>query len=255
VFLENKPASGHKFLMIKVFATMVGLAVLHQPAFAAQSDWVESEGGAMRLVVTDNGKSSARGVLEIRLNPGWKTYWREPGDGGIPPSLMGDGMAVELLFPAPDRISENGSTFSGYHVGVGLPFVLPETLMPVEKLTAFIGICSDICVPFQAEFSLLRDSKDAEIVDAAFSKLPKPASENEGVSVKTRDGQNLVLTSATPNSELFLAPEKGVYLSIPVSTETGFAVKILKERTSRVKVHYTLKTGGTAVSGTLEMPQ
>jgi DsbC/DsbD-like thiol-disulfide interchange protein len=239
--------------MIKTLVIMACLAVLSQPAFAAQSEWVKSEGGAMRLVITDDGNSPARGFLEIKLAEGWKTYWREPGDGGIPPSLTGDGMAVELQYPLPERISENGMTFSGYHGSVSLPFILPETLVPVDSLTAFIGVCSDICVPFQAEFPLLRDGADAGIVDQAFAQLPKPAGQSEGITGQHREGDTLTLTVSEPSGVLFLAPEKGAYLSVPQATDTGFTVKLLKEKIHGVKVHYTLKKPEGAVSGTFDL--
>ena len=255
MFVEEKSAKPHRKFMLKRFVILFCLFTLCQPSLAAKTDWAETEGGAMRLVMTRDGIGPARGVLQIRLEPGWKTYWRDPGDGGIPPSLVGKGMAVEFQFPAPVRINENGSVFSGYHDGVSLPFVLPEALVPLEKLTAFIGVCSDICVPFQAEFPLGIDENDAAIVDAAFAKLPKPAGPNEGIASISRDGKTLVLKPALPNSELFLAPEQGVYLSVPEAMPAGFTVKILKEKTPSVKVHYTLKTGGEALSGSFEMPK
>lgn len=209
----------------------------------------------MRLIITDDGKSPARGVLEIMLQPGWKTYWRDPGDGGIPPSLNGNGMSVELQFPAPERFDENGQTFSGYHTGVSLPFVLAETLVPVDKLIAFIGVCREICVPFQAEFQVARDSGDADLVEKAFGKLPKSAGNTDGVIEATRTADQLILKTAATGGTLFLAPDKGVYLAIPKGDALGFTVKILKEKTPGVKVHYTLKNTDGAVSGSFEMPK
>ncbi len=253
--IECNRVNVHMQQMIKTLALILGLTALSLPAFAAQTDWVKSEGGAIRLVITNDGKSPARGFLEIKLNEGWKTYWREPGDGGIPPSLTGDGMAVDLQFPAPERISENGSTFSGYHEAVSLPFVLPETLVPVDKLTAFIGICSDICVPFQAEFPLVRDPNDAAIIDQAFAQLPRLAAINEGITSQKRVGETLNLEVSEPNGTLFLAPEKGVYLGVPQANATGFTVKLLKEKLPGVKVNYTLKTLNGAVSGIFVMPK
>jgi DsbC/DsbD-like thiol-disulfide interchange protein len=241
--------------MLKTLTLLCLQAILAQPAFASQSHWVEAEGGAMRLLITDDGKSPARGVLEIKLKPGWKTYWRDPGDGGIPPSLSGEGMAVELLFPAPERITENDQVISGYHNGVKLPFVLPETLVPVDKLTAFIGVCSEICVPFQADFPLVRDKADANRVDQAFAGLPKTATANEGIISYTRQGEMLTLKSSAQNGTLFLAPEKGVYLAVPKADTAGFIVKILKEKTPGVKVNYTLKIADGAISGVFEMPK
>ncbi len=54
---------------------------------ASSSDWFETEGARIRLVTT--GKPAAdgklKGMLDIELKPGWKTYWRDPGDAGVPP--------------------------------------------------------------------------------------------------------------------------------------------------------------------------
>jgi DsbC/DsbD-like thiol-disulfide interchange protein len=242
--------------MIKIAALAILFAILSQTAFASQSPWVTSEGGAMRLVIADDSKTPARGVLEIKLKPGWKTYWRDPGDGGIPPSLTGDGIRVELQFPAPERISENDLVFSGYHNTVSLPFVLPETLIAIDKLTAFIGVCSDICVPFQAEFPLVRDAQDVALVEQAFAALPKPATSSAGIIEQTREGGHLVLkiAGAPKGATLFLAPYRGLYLGVPEADAPVFSVKILKEKTPDVQVDYTLKTAEGAVSGTFQMP-
>ncbi len=210
----------------------------------------------MRLIIANGGAEQARGVLEIKLQPGWKTYWREPGDGGIPPSLSRNGMALELLFPAPERISENNMVFSGYHNGVNLPFVLPHTLEPADRLTAFIGICREICVPFQGEFVLMRDADDLALVDQAFAALPKPALENVGVVEQARTGNQLKLKVAGMKNDaaLFLAPGKGVYLGIPIASVDGFSVKIIKEKMPGVTVNYTLKTLDGSISGIFDMP-
>lgn len=58
-------------------------------AQAASSDWHETQGGAVRLVTSgiSNDQGYLRGALQIRLEPGWKTYWRDPGKTGIPPQL------------------------------------------------------------------------------------------------------------------------------------------------------------------------
>lgn len=225
------------------------------PCFAAQSPWVETDGGAMRVIISDNAQNQTRGVLEIRLNPGWKTYWREPGDGGIPPSLVIDGKPVELQFPAPERITENGLSFSGYHVGVGFPFTLRDAETKTLKLSAFVGICSEVCVPFQAEFKLTRDQMDGVNVDRAFSKLPKQTTQENSVLLASRKNSELHFRAPKGSTELFLAPEKGLYLEHPKPTDTGFVASVLKEKTEGLRVDYTLKTPSGAISGFFNMPQ
>jgi DsbC/DsbD-like thiol-disulfide interchange protein len=236
--------------MIKTAALSLLFAALSQSALAAQSAWVENEGGAMRLVLSGDGSASTRGVLEIKLNPGWKTYWREPGDGGVPPSLTGDGLAVELLYPAPERFSENGLVFNGYHTSVSLPFILPETLVPVDQVTAFIGVCSEICVPFQAEFPLVVDGNDAEAVNRAFAQLPKPGPDSvAGFDPMKSNNRFSLSTPDAVNSTLFLAPQRGIYLAMPEATASGFDVEILQMKADKVVVEYTLNTPNGAISG------
>ena len=67
----------------------LGLSLLACPALASSSDWYEAEGGRVRLVTSGAADENGviEGALEIDLKPGWKTYWRDPGDAGVPPTL------------------------------------------------------------------------------------------------------------------------------------------------------------------------
>ena len=66
-------------------ALLMSAVLLASPALASSSSWYASEGGRIRLVTTGKPDSAGRiqGVLEIALKPGWKTYWRDPGDSGV----------------------------------------------------------------------------------------------------------------------------------------------------------------------------
>ena len=68
------------------------LASLVLPALASTSDWTETPGGRVRVIIEDNSPNNAtsnerRGALQVELQPGWKTYWRNPGDAGVPPQI------------------------------------------------------------------------------------------------------------------------------------------------------------------------
>ena len=65
------------------------LAAFPSPALASSSDWFETEGGASGWSprVTPDETGVLRALLEIDLKPGWKTYWRDPGDAGVPPTI------------------------------------------------------------------------------------------------------------------------------------------------------------------------
>jgi DsbC/DsbD-like thiol-disulfide interchange protein len=241
------------FISVSILACGLGMA----PASAFQSAWVEGEGGAMRVVVTEGNETlPARGVLEIKLEPGWKTYWRNPGDGGIAPSLSSNGMPFELLFPAPERIAEGNQTMIGYHGSVSLPFIVPaQQDMAIDSLTAFIGVCSDICVPFEAGFEIKPDNEDAAFVEEAFAALPRMAAPGQGIVTASRTDDALMVTTESAAKDLFLAPEKGVYLGVPEVSASGFAIKIRKETAAGVTVHYTLTGVDGAISGAFVMPK
>ncbi len=64
-------------------------------------------------------------MLEIDLKPGWKTYWRDPGDAGVPPTLDASASSniasAELSFPAPQRFDDGFAIWAGYKEPVGIP--------------------------------------------------------------------------------------------------------------------------------------
>ncbi len=92
--------------------------------------------------------------LEIRLPPGWKTYWRRPGEAGIPPDFDWSGSRnvadLRVHWPVPEVFRQAGLRSVGYGDGIVLPVeVVPARAgQPVElSLSADMGMCRDICVP------------------------------------------------------------------------------------------------------------
>lgn len=199
-----------------------------------------------------------RGMLEIILQPGWKTYWREPGDGGIPPSLtMGDkATPVSLEYPAPEMIEEGGLRFAGYHSGVALPFKadLAKGAQSV-RFTTFVGICSTICVPFEASFDVPADDALSERVEQAFATLPASAAPGEGFSgASVVNGVLRLDNAAMPAmATIFLAPDAGLVLGPPKPSNGGVEAAILKDDGKAARLSYTLVNEGRAISGTLEI--
>ena len=89
---------------------------------------------AVRLIAGSSRHAAARrrrAGIEIRVKPGWHTYWRYPGDAGVPPRFDFAGSqnvkAVDVLWPAPQAIPEEGLTVIGYTDNVILPLaVVPQ---------------------------------------------------------------------------------------------------------------------------------
>jgi DsbC/DsbD-like thiol-disulfide interchange protein len=102
-----------------------------------------------------------RAGIEIRLKPGWHTYWRYPGDAGVPPRFDFSGSqnvkAVEVLWPAPQRLPEAGLNTIGYERDVILPLrVIPQEAARPVTLTIKLdyAICEKLCVPAQSKAEL-----------------------------------------------------------------------------------------------------
>ena len=132
------------------------------PAHASSSDWFETEGARVRLVTT--GKPAAdgtlKGILDIELKPGWKTYWRDPGDAGVPPTLDVSAnpniTGAKFDFPAPQRHDEGDFQWAGYDYPVALPvtFTLKDPGGPATiDAAVFLGVCETICIPVQAKLA------------------------------------------------------------------------------------------------------
>ena len=92
--------------------------------------------------------------LRIRMAPGWKTYWRAPGDAGIPPQFGWAGSrnieSVRFAWPVPEIFEQNGMRSIGYSGQVILPMeVTPDAPGAPITLSAqvHIGVCEVVCIP------------------------------------------------------------------------------------------------------------
>lgn len=141
-------------------------------------------------------------ALEIRLEPGWKTYWRNPGDSGLPPSFdwqKSENLdAVEFHWPAPEVIISGGEQTLGYHDVLVLPFTVTakDKSKPVKIYADIdLGVCEKICVPahLSLEAPEAGESPDPTI-QAALDAMPERLTDIPTCSVKTlKDGMQLVV--------------------------------------------------------------
>lgn len=100
----------------------------------------------------DSGAHMA--AMDLTLAPGWKTYWRSPGDAGIPPSFDWSGSenlrSVRIHWPAPSVFQTNGMQTIGYHDRLLLPLEVTaiDPSRPVKlAVSVDLGVCDDICIP------------------------------------------------------------------------------------------------------------
>jgi DsbC/DsbD-like thiol-disulfide interchange protein len=263
--------------MKMIIGLLIAAAMPPAAARAAATHWIEADGARIRLVAAEPAPDAAeiRAALVVELKPGWKTYWRDPGDAGVPPqfNLVGgtNVSAARLDFPAPERFEEGASKTNGYKQPVAFPltFSLQTPGKPSAiKATAFLGVCEEICVPVQAEFSLdvpvaVASTQDQALVQAAFDALPKPGNASFGLTNLSSQPKALEVEIAAPPSaqppELFVAADGFQFgapkLTAALKEKSRFTVPIIfapkEAKIEGAKVYYTVKSGGMAVSGSV----
>lgn len=125
-------------------------------------------------------------ALRITLQPGWHTYWRAPGEAGIPPSFDWSGSdnlaEVRVHWPVPQVFTANGMTTLGYERELVLPVEIraqdPAAAVTLDAEME-LGVCQDICMPMHAEVSgLLSDSATPDRqIEFALAGRPDTAAE------------------------------------------------------------------------------
>ncbi|WP_323716710.1 protein-disulfide reductase DsbD domain-containing protein [Paracoccus aminovorans] len=147
-------------------------------------------------------------ALRLELEPGWKTYWRSPGDAGVPPRFdwresenLGQ---ARLLWPRPEVIDSGGERTLGYHDRLVLPIeIVPAAPgAPVEpRAVVDFGLCLDICVP--AEVTLTAPppgpSPDPQI-EAALARQPQPSARQPDCRI-TPIADGMQVTATLPEAE------------------------------------------------------
>jgi DsbC/DsbD-like thiol-disulfide interchange protein len=219
------------WLFLAVLAALVAGPTLvlagDRPAARFDSDAV-----ALTLVAEAPGADgSIRAALAIDLAPGWKTYWRDPGEAGIAPSLdlSGSSNAVvdSLSFPAPHRFGDDYASSNGYSGPMAIALRLrrdPAGTDTVLRAKIFIGVCRDICIPVAADLTAVSAEADAGAVAAAFDALPESHDPAQGIlgAALSADRTLLTVTATTGGAErpdLFVAGPEGWAFGVPTVAE------------------------------------
>ncbi|MCV0405656.1 MAG: hypothetical protein K5872_05445 [Rhizobiaceae bacterium] len=245
------------------------LTLAASPALAGASAWYKTDGGGVRLVTSQVAGDRVKAALEIELKPGWKTYWRDPGDAGIAPSVSVPGAVVEIDYPVPRRFSDGVSSFAGYEQRGVLPLTIVGAPAQFEA-NAFLGICREICIPVAASLEVDASRATAAergIVEAAFSSVPGPVDEDELQADVTIDGKTVTLATNVPareeaNAQLFVAAPSGWAFSPPKAAAShgrlSFAFDIVwKPETAETKgrtVPYVIVIDDVGKAGSFVLP-
>lgn len=205
-----------KFQSAQIALALQLVAVWAAPAIAADaSPYDGTPRAAVRLIAgasrLDGGAIIHRAGVEIRLAPGWKTYWRYPGDSGIPPRFdfaqSSNVKSVTVRYPAPQRLADDSGTSIGYKHDVVFPLeIVPQDAgKPVTlSLSIDYAICEKLCVPADGKAELTLSGKAGE-TDARLkqseARVPVAARLGEGklaIRAVRREGKNVTVDVAAP---------------------------------------------------------
>jgi DsbC/DsbD-like thiol-disulfide interchange protein len=177
-----------------VFASSLAIEARAQDA----SPWQREGHSAVRLLAGSRSGAVLLGGIAFQLQPGWKTYWRTPGDSGVPPrfdfSKSENVDAVTVLWPAPTKFDDGAGGHSlGYHNQIVLPLrIVAKNADKPVKLRADINyaVCEKICIPVDANaelaFTSVASTQDS-VLFAALDTVPKPANIGDPNPLTIRD--------------------------------------------------------------------
>lgn len=207
-----------------------------------------------------DGKTYQAG-LQIVLKKGWKTYWRNPGESGIPPTISGVGTnleSMEIEFPLPQRLKdESGETIAYHDEVVFLIQAKPANVtQPLQlEFSSFFGVCAEVCTPakFDGKLNLTPSNAlgpDMALISRWQDRVPKKA---EFVAIATVHDEFLVLGLRQKLSDIFVEGPDNYYFRAPdFGREKGKAwIKIdgLKKSVNLqgVKLRVTAADGGNGL--------
>ncbi|MBN9564288.1 MAG: thioredoxin family protein [Alphaproteobacteria bacterium] len=165
------------------------MIALGDPASAATSEWASNPHGAARLITAVEATGSGTRLdvgLQLRLTPGWHTYWRTPGDAGVPPTIDWQGSenltAATIGWPAPRRLPPLGGLETlGYEDGVVLPIAVtlahPGAALRLHAEVDYAS-CKEVCIPYHASLDLALPpglalpGPEAPLIAAARDRVP-----------------------------------------------------------------------------------
>ena len=233
----NAAFAAMRLMLVLAVAACVGWL----PACAAEVPWVEATNSKLRLfggTATTAGGEELMAGIQLRMDDGWKTYWRNPGDSGVPPQFDWSGSTnlkeAKVLYPAPYRFADASSTAIGYSGEVIFPVkLIPERPgEPIELKLAFdFGLCKSLCIPNEAQLTLkiepgvALDGADAKLLNASLDRVPQPVAPDAlpaiGKIEAKLDAEKpaIVIEALYPpgaaGSDLFVDIADGTYVPVP----------------------------------------
>ena len=211
--------------------------------------------------------------VRVEMDEGWKTYWRMPGEAGIPPQFTwtaspGTG-PIEVSFPVPGRFQDA----SGETVGYKHEVVFPVTVRPGSAsmvklgLDLFLAVCKDICIPAQAQAAIelgsaSHDPKGSVRVETWLAKLPTLAGIVTSVSYAMDDAgrPQLLLALGATVDDIFAETATPAYFRAPEFSGDGRLARMVADNVKDfsalrgTELKLTFKRGDAGLEQTLMLP-
>jgi len=234
-----------------VAAALVGFAAMPTAKGQDASAWQTQAHTAVRLIAGLRMKAAdatlLRAGIEIRLDSGWKTYWRDPGDSGVPPTFdfsgSGNVKSAAVEWPAPAKFPDGAG---GNSIGYINHIILPLQIAPADagkaaalQLKLGYAICGNLCVPIEADLKLKLTGDGAEdaAIERAQSRVPRrvPLGPGHGLAIlavhrQGGDGLDRVVVevaapAGTPVDLFVEGPTPDWSLPLPEPTATNGATR------------------------------
>jgi len=271
-------------LKLAVIAAAFATSIATSPAVAGIGEWAVADVVRARVVASFDEDGHPVAAIEIRLNPGWKAYWRTPGEGGLPTvfdfSLSRNLASADANYPPPRRYNDGYTTTNVYEGRVLFPIELSSALSSVSMAIVVqidMGVCEQVCIPLQLETSVelpvgAEDAAARSIIDEAIAILPNVPEpgvfEVTGVALVVDDSETALFeaTAIVPQafgSDLFIEGPVGWYPTAPQQigrTGNTLTFAFAFERSGEAaplegsELTFTLVSSGAAIEQRIMLP-
>ena len=205
--------------------------------------------------------------LALTLAPNWKTYWRSPGEAGIPPLFDWSGSenvkSIRIHWPSPEVFHTNGMQTIGYHERVVLPIEVTP-LQPGQPILlraqVELGICKDICMPaaIEVQARLSNTGQPDEAIGNALKSRPRTANEAglAGIGCTLApidDGMRLTATLTLPRrgaseTVVFETNDAAVWVSESQTNRAGGVLTSITDLVTGSGAPFALDRSGVTVT-------
>ena len=216
-----------------VFLWLSCIGIVH----AADTGWLVSPQNDHARIRFQAERENNRilGLLTVELKPGWKTYWRSPGEGGVAPKISWpEGVTDSWSWPVPSRFDISGMTTQGYHDRVQIPITLDGVKNDTLDGTLTLSTCSNVCLltdyPLHLDFTQPADDGFRSEFEQAMRAVPGTSGVSTDLSAWL-SGDKLVITGTTDgkwdNPGIYFDPLEGDILpGDPVITHDGNRLRV-----------------------------